>query len=117
VLSRDRPIVIVAEPGREQEAAVRLGRIGFDNVAGYLESGMHALEDAPDRLRVTTRGTAAVLAEERAAPSVRRASGRRSISTAASTCRSRRYPLVSPSCRATAGSGCIVPAATAPRLR
>src|SRR5271166_2523934 len=32
VLDRAKPIVIVAEPGREQEAALRLGRIGFDHV-------------------------------------------------------------------------------------
>ena len=39
-------IVIVADPGREQEAAMRLGRIGFDNVAGYLEGGMQAARRA-----------------------------------------------------------------------
>ena len=32
--------MIIAEPGRESEAATRLGRIGFDNVAGYLSGGM-----------------------------------------------------------------------------
>jgi rhodanese-related sulfurtransferase len=36
VLDRDKPIVIVAEPGRQEEAAMRLGRIGFDSVVGYL---------------------------------------------------------------------------------
>lgn len=30
VLKHDAPIVIVADPGRESESAVRLGRIGFD---------------------------------------------------------------------------------------
>ncbi|MGH7342224.1 MAG: MBL fold metallo-hydrolase, partial [Candidatus Rokuibacteriota bacterium] len=30
VLSRDQPIVIVADPGAETESALRLGRIGFD---------------------------------------------------------------------------------------
>ena len=34
VLDRAKLIVIVAEPGREQEAALRLGRIGFDHVLG-----------------------------------------------------------------------------------
>lgn len=43
LLDRTKPIVIVAEPGREQEAAVRLGRIGFDHVKGYLDAGMEAL--------------------------------------------------------------------------
>jgi rhodanese-related sulfurtransferase len=37
LLDRETPIVIIAEPGREQEAAMRLGRIGFDHVAGYLQ--------------------------------------------------------------------------------
>ena len=43
VLDRARPIVIIAEPGREQEAALRLGRIGFDHVKGCLRDGMGAL--------------------------------------------------------------------------
>ena len=33
------PLVLVAEPGRERESIVRLGRIGFDQVAGWLEGG------------------------------------------------------------------------------
>src|SRR5580700_6700821 len=47
LLDRARPIVIIAEPGREQEAALRLGRIGFDQVLGYLEGGMAALAERP----------------------------------------------------------------------
>lgn len=47
VLDRERPIVIIAEPGREYEAALRLGRIGFDRVAGYLEGGMQSLAPGP----------------------------------------------------------------------
>ena len=47
VLDRTKPIVIIAEPGRELEAALRLGRIGFDHVAGYLNGGMaEALAEA-----------------------------------------------------------------------
>ena len=51
--------MIIAEPGRETEAALRLGRIGFDYVAGYLEGGMQALTTRPDLLRRTERITAA----------------------------------------------------------
>ncbi|MFD7010326.1 rhodanese-like domain-containing protein [Rhodococcus jostii] len=43
VLRPDTAIVLVCEPGRELEAKVRLGRIGFDNVAGYLEEPTRAL--------------------------------------------------------------------------
>jgi glyoxylase-like metal-dependent hydrolase (beta-lactamase superfamily II) len=64
VLAAERPIVIVAEPGREQEAATRLGRIGFDNVTGYLEGGMAALATRSDRLSTTERATVDVLAAE-----------------------------------------------------
>jgi rhodanese-related sulfurtransferase len=65
LLARDRPIVLIAEPGKEVEAATRLGRIGFDNVAGYLEGGMQVLEDAhPQLLERTERITAGSLAEQ-----------------------------------------------------
>jgi hydroxyacylglutathione hydrolase len=64
VLDASRAIVIVAEPGREEEAATRLGRIGFDSVAGYLEGGMQSLESRPDLLARTERLTAGLLAED-----------------------------------------------------
>ena len=48
MLNREHPIVIIAAPGRENESAVRLGRIGFDNVAGYLQNGLQSLEARPD---------------------------------------------------------------------
>ncbi len=63
LLDPARAIVLIADPGREDEAATRLGRIGFDNVAGYLEGGMQALEDHPELLRGTDRVTAPALAE------------------------------------------------------
>jgi rhodanese-related sulfurtransferase len=64
VLEREKPIVIVAEPGREAEAALRLGRIGFDYVEGYLAGGMQALAPRADLVRRTERITAATLAEQ-----------------------------------------------------
>ena len=64
VLSHERPIVIVADPGAENESALRLGRIGFDHVAGYLKDGMASLRDRPD-LTVTTERLSAPVAAER----------------------------------------------------
>ncbi len=64
VLDRTKPIVIVAEPGREQEAALRLGRIGFDHVKGYLKGGMEALAGRPDLVWPTARVSAPMVAEE-----------------------------------------------------
>ena len=55
VLNRARPVVLVAEPGREEEAALRLGRIGFDIVEGYLRDGIHALESRPELVERTER--------------------------------------------------------------
>ena len=64
VLNRDKPIAIIAEPGREKEAALRLGRIGFDHVSGYLQGGMEALASRPDLVRPTERLSAPTVAEE-----------------------------------------------------
>jgi hydroxyacylglutathione hydrolase len=64
ILNTERPVVVVADPGREQEAAMRLGRIGFDNVAGYLDGGMQAADPRPELVERTERITAATLAEQ-----------------------------------------------------
>ncbi len=63
MLTHDRPIVVIAEEGGEEEAVMRLGRIGFDNVAGYLKDGMRALEHRGDLVERTERITAPALAE------------------------------------------------------
>ena len=68
LLDREKPIVIIAEPGREHEAETRLGRIGFDHVAGYLEGGMQALEPRPDLVRSTERLDPSTLAQELQSP-------------------------------------------------
>lgn len=65
VLSHDEPIVVIAEPGGEEEAVMRLGRIGFDNVAGYLEGGMTAVADQLDLVAKTNRITALALSEQK----------------------------------------------------
>jgi len=68
LLDPERPIVLIAEPGRETEAATRLGRIAFDSVAGYLAGGMQALADSPGLVDRIERITAGSLAERLAAP-------------------------------------------------
>jgi len=69
ILSREHPIVIIADPGREHEAATRLGRIGFDHIVGYLKDGLHSLASRPD-LTATTERVSAPLAAERLATGV-----------------------------------------------
>src|SRR5436309_2791800 len=66
VLNRDQPIVVIADPGREAESAVRLGRIGFDHIAGYLKDGLRSIAARPD-LTASTERISAPLAAERLA--------------------------------------------------
>jgi glyoxylase-like metal-dependent hydrolase (beta-lactamase superfamily II) len=63
VLDRTHPIVIIATPGREHESAIRLGRIGFDHIAGYLENGLQSLESRPDLVVFTERVSAPFAAD------------------------------------------------------
>jgi hydroxyacylglutathione hydrolase len=63
VLDRKHPIVIIADPGRENESAIRLGRIGFDHVAGYLKDGLRSLESRPELVAFTERLSAQFAAE------------------------------------------------------
>jgi hydroxyacylglutathione hydrolase len=39
-------IVLIAEPGKVEEAVMRLARVGMENVAGFLDGGMEAWNDA-----------------------------------------------------------------------
>jgi hydroxyacylglutathione hydrolase len=68
LLDPARPIVLIAEPGRETEAATRLGRIAFDTVTGYLDGGMQSLDAQPGLLDRIERITAGSLAERLRAP-------------------------------------------------
>jgi glyoxylase-like metal-dependent hydrolase (beta-lactamase superfamily II)/rhodanese-related sulfurtransferase len=63
MLDRERPIVIIADAGREQEAAVRLGRIGFDHIVGYLED-LRSLEARPDLTAIIDRVSPTLAAEQ-----------------------------------------------------
>lgn len=63
LLERGRPIVVVADPGREAETDLRLARIGFDQVVGHLGDGVLALRNRPALVARTPRLTADELAE------------------------------------------------------
>ena len=54
LLDAARPIVIVADPGAEAQSALRLGRIGFDQVAGFLDGGLAAVERKPSGFAITS---------------------------------------------------------------
>jgi glyoxylase-like metal-dependent hydrolase (beta-lactamase superfamily II)/rhodanese-related sulfurtransferase len=46
LLPFDRPIVLVTEKGEEKETVIRLARVGFDKVKGYLDGGYPAWQHA-----------------------------------------------------------------------
>lgn len=58
ILDKARPIIVVADADRIEEAVVRLGRIGFDRVEGYLKDGLEALREHPELVAQTGRITA-----------------------------------------------------------
>lgn len=44
------PIVLVTEPGQEEESLIRLTRVGFDQVKGYLQGGFPAWVEAGEHI-------------------------------------------------------------------
>jgi hydroxyacylglutathione hydrolase len=63
MLNSKDPIIVIGDADQVEEAVMRLGRIGFDNAAGYLEGGMKSLENHPELERKTRRITAQALAD------------------------------------------------------
>jgi hydroxyacylglutathione hydrolase len=62
VLTAEEEVVVVAPPGRADEVCLRLARIGFDNVAGYLPGPAARRADRPGRAERARRLTPAELA-------------------------------------------------------
>ena len=42
----NQAILLVTEPGREEESMIRLSRVGYDNTIGYLEGGFSTWQEA-----------------------------------------------------------------------
>jgi glyoxylase-like metal-dependent hydrolase (beta-lactamase superfamily II)/rhodanese-related sulfurtransferase len=68
LLEPQRTLVIVAVSGKEEESAMRLGRIGFDRIAGYLAGGVAAAKGRAELLVRGKRVQHAELATRLAAP-------------------------------------------------
>jgi rhodanese-related sulfurtransferase len=43
---------LITEPGKEEETIVRLARVGFDNVEGYLRDGFEAWKNAGETIDI-----------------------------------------------------------------
>ena len=65
VVSADTKIVLVCPPGTENEARIRLGRIGFDSVIGALDGVEQALIAKPQSVMQASRLTVDQLRERR----------------------------------------------------
>jgi hydroxyacylglutathione hydrolase len=46
IVDVNQPILLVTEPGREEETVTRLSRVGFDNILGYVEGSFEAWKNA-----------------------------------------------------------------------
>ncbi|MGN6604383.1 MAG: MBL fold metallo-hydrolase [Ginsengibacter sp.] len=49
LLPFDKPILLITEEGKEEEAVVRLARVGFENVEGFLRGGFDAWKKAGEK--------------------------------------------------------------------
>lgn len=65
-------ILLIAEPGTEEEAVTRLSRVGYDFVIGYLEGGVDAWKNAGKEtdsiISITAEKLAGIIAEDANAP-------------------------------------------------
>lgn len=46
----NQPLVLVTEEGKEEEAVLRLARVGYENVKGYLKGGIAGWDEELDRI-------------------------------------------------------------------
>ena len=60
----NQPIILVTDPGMEEETVTRLSRVGFDNLLGYLEGGFEAWKTAGKEIDTVKRITAEEFANE-----------------------------------------------------
>ena len=57
VVHADEQVVLLAEPGTELEAKVRLGRIGYDHIVGYVENLYEVFQEHPELVQAGSRLT------------------------------------------------------------
>lgn len=50
LLPFDKPMILVTEAGKEEETLVRLARVGFDKIQGYVKGGFEAWEAAGEKV-------------------------------------------------------------------
>ena len=48
-----KPLLLIANDGKETEAVLRLARVGYENVRGYLAGGINAWRTAGKKVEIT----------------------------------------------------------------
>ncbi|MCP2775174.1 rhodanese-like domain-containing protein, partial [Salmonella enterica] len=49
LLPFDKKIILITEAGKEKETAIRLARVGFSKIEGYLDGGFEAWKNAGEK--------------------------------------------------------------------
>ncbi len=73
VLDIKQPILLITEPGREEEVVTRLSRVGYDNTLGFLQGGFAAWKESGkeiDTIQSITVDEAFEMANEQKLPIV-----------------------------------------------
>ncbi len=52
LLPFDKPILLITEPGKEKESIIRLARVGFHKMAGYLQGGFETWKKAGEEINM-----------------------------------------------------------------
>jgi glyoxylase-like metal-dependent hydrolase (beta-lactamase superfamily II)/rhodanese-related sulfurtransferase len=60
----NQPILLITDPGKENEAVMRLARVGFDNQLGHLKGGFEAWKNAGKEIDTVNRISAAEFASK-----------------------------------------------------
>ncbi len=50
LLPFDKPMILVTETGKEEETVIRLARVGFDKMKGYLQGGFESWQKAGEKV-------------------------------------------------------------------
>ena len=50
ILSFAQPMLLITEPGKEEETIIRLARVGFSKMEGYLKGGFNAWKKADEKI-------------------------------------------------------------------
>lgn len=59
-----QPLILVTEPGKEEETVTRLARVGFDNILGHLKGGFETWNTSGNEIDTVHRISAAQFASE-----------------------------------------------------